>query len=253
MSRFALLGAIVLGGCMSTEPTDAWRDRLDEPESTRSRPAVWQAAGRSVEGRAIEIQTLGMGPRRVLWIGSIHGNEREGSFATEALPGAFLAYPGLEQRVTMTMIRDLDPDGTAIRRRGNARHVDLNRNFPASNFHPGRDRGFRPLDQPETRFVYELIKNDAPDLVIVCHSSQRGQSFVNYDGPAWPFAARFSRISSYPVVHSNELDSTPGSLGSWLGHDQGIPVLTLEFRRGTDPARAWDETRQAILSTLAMR
>ena len=45
------------------------------------------------------------------------------------------------------IFEDVNPDGTALGRRGNAKGVDLNRNYPATNFLPGSNYGQRPLDQ----------------------------------------------------------------------------------------------------------
>lgn len=222
--------------------------RQSEPAPSRPAPS-WTEAGRSVEGRPIETLVVGDGPRRVLWVGGIHGNEREGKLATEELPTAFADAKSLAQRITLTVVRDLNPDGSAARRRGNAQHIDLNRNFPASNFEPSRDRGERPLDQPESQLLHDLILELRPDLVVVCHSTRDG--FINYDGPSRAFAERFHDKSGYPVVESDALHSTPGSLGSWVGRDLGIPILTLEYPRGLDAGTAWVETRDAILAILS--
>ena len=51
----------------------------------------WKIAGQSVQGRQLRVATYGHGPRRVLWVGGIHGNEREGAVATAELPRAVLA------------------------------------------------------------------------------------------------------------------------------------------------------------------
>jgi predicted deacylase len=242
----------LLGGCVLSQPMETVAPRL-EPHAAEPRrldPADWHEIGRSLRGRPIVARTLGSGPRKVLWVGAIHGDEREGWVATERLGAAFLARPGLAERVTLHLIRDLNPDGSATGRRSNAVGVDLNRNFPASNFAPGNGRGALPLDQPESALLQARIETIAPDLVIVAHSA-RHRKFINYDGPAEHLAALFAEHSGYPVVVSESLHGTPGSLGSWVGIDQGIPILTLEYRNGQDPYVAWDETREAILAVIA--
>lgn len=244
MGRIALLGCVLLGACVLPRPISK------DPAGDLAGPTatLWQPVGRSAEGRAIEACEVGSGARKVLWVGGIHGTEREGSVATERLPAAFANTRTLGDHVTLTLVRDLNPDGSAANNRHNARDVDLNRNFPATNFVPHRRRGRAPLDQPESRVLHDLIVRGRPDLVLICHSTERG--YINFDGPARRYAEVFSRASGYPVVESNTLHSTPGSLGSWVGLDLGIPILTLEYRRGTPPERAWDETRDAILAVL---
>jgi len=185
----------------------------------------------------------------VLWIGGIHGDEREGRIATQQLPRAFLDSPGMAEEVTLVILEDCNPDGAARSTRGNARGVDLNRNYPAANFKPSRFFGLRPLDQPEARALHDLILNERPDLVIVAHS-WRGDYFINYDGPARRLAEVFSAHSGYRVKPSSDISPTPGSLGSWVGTTLGIPILTLEYLRGRDPWAAWGETKDAILAVV---
>ena len=43
---------------------------------------------------------------------------------------------------------------------------------------------------------------------------------------------------------------TPGSLGSFVGIDLEIPILTIEYERGKDQALTWSETRSAILAVI---
>lgn len=222
------------GGAGAAEPT--WRP-------------VWQQIGKTHQGRPLRMTRLGRGPRRVLWVGGIHGNEREGRISTSELPRALMATPGALESVTLTIVEDCNPDGTAQNTRGNARGVDLNRNYPAPNFKPGHLYGRRPLDQPEARALHDLILEERPHLVIVAHS-WHDDHFINYDGPAEHLARRFSQRSGYRVQPSNAFAPTPGSLGSWVGGTLGTPILTLEYHRGREPWAAWHETKAAILAVV---
>ncbi|HEX5052882.1 MAG TPA: M14 family zinc carboxypeptidase [Planctomycetota bacterium] len=252
---FLLLPIVV--GCSGFHPRDAkWSGASDEnvlaAEASAS-PAwqpVWQEVGTSVQGRALRIARVGRGPRRVLWIGGIHGNEREGRISTAELPRALLAMPQAMDDVTLTILEDCNPDGTAQNTRGNAHGVDLNRNYPADNFKPSRLFGLRPLDQPEARALHDLILAEKPHLVIVAHS-WHDDHFINFDGPAEHLAQRFSARSGYRVQASKDIAPTPGSLGSWVGRTLGIPILTLEYHRGREPWAAWWETRSAILDVVS--
>jgi predicted deacylase len=210
---------------------------------------VWRNVGQSVEGRPLRVTTVGYGPRRVLWVGGIHGNEREGSVATAELPAALAARAGGLAAVTLTILEDANPDGSARNTRGNKNGVDLNRNFPAKNFKPHRMYGITPLSQPEAKALHDLVLQVEPHLVIVAHSWSNDR-FINFDGPARHLAERFSRLSSFPVKASEDIAATPGSLGSWIGRTLGVPILTLEYRRGSDPEVAWQNTRVAILEVI---
>ena len=210
---------------------------------------VWRVVGQSVQGRPLRATSIGYGPRRVLWIGGIHGDEREGRIATRELPSAFAATPGAMRAVTLTILEDSNPDGSAQNTRGNSNGVDLNRNFPAVNFKPHRMFGIKPLSQPESGAVHDLILQLKPELIIVAHS-WHDDRFINFDGPAEALAQRFSRLSGYALRVSEDIAPTPGSLGSWVGHTLGMPILTLEYRRGSDPRTAWQQTRVAILAVV---
>lgn len=255
----ALLALSVVGcGRDSNSPpsvSSVTRDGAKDPPSetmSSSSAEAWNVVGESVQGRPIRVKTLGHGPRRVLLIGGIHGDEAEGSYAVEQLPAAF-AEAGIADRVTLTLLQDANPDGRAAGTRANANGVDLNRNFPARNFDPADPvGGGRPLSQPESRVVANIIDRDKPQLVIVMHSWV-DREFINYDGPATELAQRFSATSSIPVTESNSFAPTPGSLGSYAGRDLGIPVLTVEFRKGSDPSADWRKVHDALLQAILGR
>jgi hypothetical protein len=245
MLRVLSLCLLVTVGCVGPSARHE-----PQPGFTSSAADVrWRVIGHSVEQRPLRVTTLGHGPRRVLWVGGIHGNEREGRVATEELPQAFLALRDAEALVTLTILEDANPDGSALNTRGNANGTDLNRNHPAKDFEPSRLHGLQPLDQPEARALHDLVLALKPHLVIVAHSWQ-GDHFINYDGPAAHLAQRFSERSGYRVKASDTFAETPGSLGSWVGTTLQTPILTLEYSRGREPVAAWEETRAAILAVI---
>lgn len=219
------------------------------PQIQTSTAAGWESIGTSVQGRPIRARTLGHGPRRVLFIGGIHGDEAEGAYTTAKLPAAFSAA-GLAEAVTLTIIEDANPDGRAAGTRGNANGVDVNRNFPASNFDAGNPaNGGAPLSQPESRAVYDAIERFSPDLVISSHA-WADREFINFDGPARATAERFSAESGLPIEESTEFAPTPGSLGSYLGRDRGRRLLTIEVRKGTDPRAVWERLDSALINAI---
>ncbi|WP_328354351.1 DUF2817 domain-containing protein [Mycobacterium sp. NBC_00419] len=210
----------------------------------------WQVIATSVQGRPIRARTIGDGPRRVLFIGGIHGDEAEGAYSTAQLPRAFIEA-GLTDAVTLTILEDANPDGRAAHTRTNANRVDINRNFPATNFDTSNAAyGSQPLSQPESRAVYDTVARLHPDLVVVAHSWQ-GRQFLNFDGPARQLAERFSALSGLRVEESSAFAPTPGSLGSYVGRDRGIPILTVEVLKGADPKDVWDQIHAALLEVIS--
>lgn len=263
MVRWACVGLpgllVILGGCVRFHPLHPeWREAkadataveaaADDSLRLAAIPA-WSELGRSVENRPLRYRRVGRGVRRVIWIGGIHGDEAEGARATEELAAAFARAPGALDSVTLTIVEDINPDGRARGTRGNAHGIDLNRNYPASNFLPGPSFGRRPIDQPESLALHELILAEKPHLVIVAHA-WRGDRFINFDGPGAQLAEIFARHSGFPVRPSDKIAPTPGSLGSWVGRTLGTPILTLEYLRGSDPWTDWLTTREAILAVI---
>jgi murein peptide amidase A len=246
-----VLPAVLLSmsGCVSFQPLPRATTTPATIAVEATADAPWRVVGTSIEGRPLRVRRLGHGPRRVLWIGGIHGDEREGAIATLSLPATLTAIPGALDAVTLTILEDANPDGSAARTRGNARGIDLNRNYPAANFLAGPKFGQAPLDQPEARAVHDLVLAERPELVLVAHS-WRGDRFINFDGPSAHLAERFSRLCGLRVQPSDKIAPTPGSLGSWIGRKLGIPILTIEWLKGTDPAVAWRDTEAAILAVI---
>ena len=220
--------------------------------ATQAKPSGtdgWEVVGTSVQRRPIRAKTFGHGPRKVLFVGGIHGDEPEGAYSTAQLPAAF-ADAGLGDAVTLTILEDANPDGRANRTRGNANGVDINRNFPATNFDSSNPAyGGSPLSQPESRALNNTIGRIGPDLVLVVHS-WKGRYFINFDGPARPIAERFSADGGFPVEESSSIAPTPGSLGSYVGVDHGTAILTIELLKGSDPKADWGQIRTALLHAI---
>ncbi len=247
--RSALAIALLLGlsatGCRSVSRSTVVRGtgesaspEVASPVPVRPQEPVWASIGRSRMQRPLEATTVGDGALRVYIIGGIHGNEPEGLAATNRLAGVVACdLSGITARI----LRDANPDGTAAGTRGNSRGVDLNRNWPAANFARASSRGEAPLSEPETRALEADLRAFGPHLVVVFHSIASGP-FANFDGPAAGQAEAFAdaakRLDSRWKVVPQMGYRTPGSLGSYLGVDRGIAILTIEFRRGQDQESA---------------
>jgi protein MpaA len=185
----------------------------------------------------------------VLLIGGIHGDEPEGLPLIDRLADEMVSNQSVGRNATVMVVRNLNPDGTAERTRTNKNGVDLNRNFPASNwdstarqprFHPGSGPG----SEPETQVLVELLREFQPERILVMHATH-GNPMVNYDGPARDLAESMSSLNGY--VTSDTIGyPTPGSLGSYAGIDMKIPIITLELPRGIGDEAAWQANREAL-------
>lgn len=197
-------------------------------------------AGRSVEGRPIHVQVLGEGPRCVLLLASIHGNEAAGTPLLEQLARLLARRPELLQSTRVVIVPVLNPDGLAAGTRRNAQGVDLNRDYPSSNQRASQ----RSEHQPETRTLLELIERHEPELIVSIHG---WMGLVDWDGPGAEVARAMGAACSLPA---RQLGARPGSLGSFLGLDGGLPVITLELpaaARSMGPSDLWTRFGPALL------
>lgn len=248
-------------GC---EATTALRDvpapwEAREPgdaETPMTRPAAldegpgWNRIGTSVRGKAIEAATLGSGPRKIYVIGGVQGDEPEGPVVAAGLPEALASVTELST-ATIRVVRDMNPDGTAARSRGNTRGVDLNRNWPSRDFRKGAGGNRAPKSELETAVVLADMEKFKPDVVVVFHSSARGPQ-VTFEGPALMVARDFvsaaRRVEPKWRLVPETRYHTPGSLESLVGRDWKKPVLVVEFFRGRDGDESVKAMRDALLA-----
>jgi murein peptide amidase A len=189
--------------------------------------------GGSAEGVPLTVWLPDSGSAEVLVVASIHGDEAE---TTVVVSEALRCLPAGDLRAAVILCAN--PDGMLRGTRGNARGVDLNRNFPTSNWKPdpvlyksrandARDialsPGATPASEPETAALLSLIDRLKPRAVVSLHSAlacvdDSGASHLGRqlaDRCALPFLTEIG----YP---------TPGSMGTWAG-ERGLNLVTLEL------------------------
>ena len=123
--------------------------------------------GTSVDGLPLTVYLPDSGTADVVILNAIHGDEPE---TTVAMSEALRCLPTGDLRAAVILCGN--PDGLVRGTRGNANGVDLNRNFPTSNWRPdpvfyksrandARDiahsPGSAPASEPETRALLALL------------------------------------------------------------------------------------------------
>jgi hypothetical protein len=122
--------------------------------------------GYSVEGREIPAIAIGSGSRYAIIDGSIHGNEKTGTFAclriAELLVEYYRSDPAWKSKLTeytVIIVPVLNPDGFVRNSRTNANGIDLNRQFPPEG----------STTEPEAWALRNLMGNYTPTIYTNIH------------------------------------------------------------------------------------
>jgi protein MpaA len=206
--------------------------KLRSRQEIGSIPWAPDSYGRSHLGLPLEVWRPTEGCRVLIHAG-IHGEEGETTIAlSRAL--RLLTQPSPHCAVVLAV----NPDGLIRGTRGNARSVDLNRNFPTEDWRPDpvmhrstldspRDvflsPGSGPASEPETQALIRLVDELKPEAVVALHAPL---ACIDDDREG-PLARWIAERTSLPLV-ANVGYPTPGSFGTW-GGERDLPVVTYEF------------------------
>ncbi|MFQ5411147.1 MAG: DUF2817 domain-containing protein [Phycisphaerae bacterium] len=245
----AVLGCSILYGCHT--PTEAVRESRLSAAGRAALESGTTVIGASVQGRPIECITLGDGPDCAMIIATIHGDEDAGTPLVLHLADTLVSRPELIDGRRIVLVPVANPDGMAHQTRENVRNVDLNRNYPASNYTKKPDHGAAPLSEPESVAIHQLIGRHRPSRIVSIHQVLRsGSPCIDYDGPARPLADAMARYCELPV---ERIGSYPGSLGSYAGETLGVPIITFELPPGAKGLRGavlWEQYGAALLAAV---
>ncbi len=206
-----------------------------------------EVIGYSVQNRQVDLFTLGSGPDKTLIIATIHGNEDAGTPLVYRLIDHLKARPKLLETRTVQIVPLANPDGYDLRTRGNANGIDLNRNFPAANRENNAVNGPSGLSEPESALLYELILAHRPARIVSIHQPL---NCLDYDGPGTEIAEAMAAFCDLPV---KKLGSRPGSLGSFAGVEQNIPIITMELLKEDGKLTAtqlWETYGEALQAAI---
>jgi len=210
--------------------------------------------GTSYLGRPILAVQIQDSPHRpVIAIGSIHGDESMGLEVVERLRNS----PDIPEGLNLWVIPTVNPDGLAASVRGNARGVDLNRNFATDDWRfvgQGSEKysGEAAASEVETRAVQQFVLEQQPLLVVWWHQFgyyvDEQRTVANFD-----LIKRFSELTGLPITDVG-CGSTPcvGNATVFINSNiEGASSFVVELPRDVS-SRALDEQAQAFLAVAEM-
>jgi protein MpaA len=193
--------------------------------------------GTSLEGIPLTVYLPNRERAEIVILASIHGDEAE---TTVVVSEALRCIPAGDLQAAVILCAN--PDGILRGTRGNGRGVDLNRNFPTSNwsadpvFYKSRandDRdialgtGAEPASEPETKALMALLDRLQPRAIVSLHSAlacidDSGNSRLGRQLAARCALPLLTEIG-YP---------TPGSMGTWAS-ERGLTLVTWELENAS--------------------
>ncbi|MGE3684553.1 MAG: M14 family zinc carboxypeptidase [Bdellovibrionales bacterium] len=185
----------------------------------------------TANGLPIPAYRFGFSGPRVILLGGVHGDEREGVEACLGLAQRWsVSFPF---RLQVFLVPALNLDGVIRAQRTNARGVDLNRNMATNDWSsecptPRYNPGPFANSEPETRALIQLLEDTKPALVISMHS---WHPLLNINGDCGREAQVIAQWTGYTIKDSIGYP-TPGCLGTYCGLERDMPTLTYEIERG---------------------
>ena len=196
--------------------------------------------GTSVNGRALLAYHFGSSGPVTMYVGAIHGNESSSMGILQAWINELEANPSRIGNRQIVVIPNINPDGIASGTRANSRGVNLNRNFPTSNWvsdirdtdgtHSGGG-GTKPLSEPEANALASITSRYRPRLLVSYHaigSLVIGDPGGFSAGKASQYAGMVGYRNATGMSATFDYDIT-GAYEDWTYRNLGIPSMIVEL------------------------
>ena len=234
MAAVTALAALVLAAPLTLATGSVAADDTAEATAlpvTTTREVV----GTSVRGVPVTVvhRTTEGATQRVLVIGSIHGDERAGMRVVRLLRDR----ADLPDTLDLWLAPTVNPDGTAADRRTNAHGVDLNRNFPYNWHATSRGEtwsGPRPLSEPESVALRDLVRRVDPWLVVTFHQPLFG---VGVNDKGYRTVRAIAEGMRLPLEDYVCSGACYGTFTQWVNNRTDGLAVTVEF--GAGRVRDW--------------
>lgn len=234
--NFSLVLDKGMASAVNSELSEAWKF------DSRTICGTTRVIGYSVQGRAIVAHYFGNGSSTILFTGGIHGEERSAQQTMQAftdhLMNGSMKIPDNRQVV---VVPNTNPDGIAANKRNNARNVNVDRNFPSSNWQADIDTasgripnggGTAPGSEPEAKALINLTRQLRPRLSVSFHAQGRLVG-ANQVGISIDAGNTYARTVGYGTMYgtAEEVMGYPitGEYEDWMGEEMGIAAILIEL------------------------
>ncbi|MFZ1248715.1 MAG: M14 family zinc carboxypeptidase [Candidatus Saccharimonadales bacterium] len=202
--------------------------------------------GRSVKGQAITAYTYGTGAKTVLFTGGIHGSEPSGMYIMQDWV-KYLDSEGykIPSDRKIVVVPNVNPDAIAANDRYNANGVNIDRNFPSSDWKKDVDikggtkvngGGSAPLSEPETRALVDLTTSLNPRVVVSFHASGNLVG-INKVADSAAIGTMYAVSVGYQTMFDNAEEimgyGFSGEYETWVGEKLGAPAVLVELPNTT--------------------
>ena len=220
----------------NTELSEAWK--FDSRTICGSTSVI----GYSVQGRPIIAYYFGNGSETVLFTGGIHGSERSGQQTMQAFADHLMQNgTAIPDNRRLVVVPNTNPDAIAAGTRNNVNNVNVDRNFPASNWAADIDTasgrlvnggGTAPGSEPEALALINLTRQLKPRLSISYHaqgslvganqvsiSINAGNVYASTVGYGTMYGMA-EEVMGYPIT---------GEYEDWMGEELGVAAILIEL------------------------
>lgn len=248
----------------------------DQPGGEQPAEATTMLIGYTTLGYPIEAYVYGSGPRRVAFVGAIHGGyEWNTTLLAYLAIDYFAAHPeSIPEAVTLYIVPSANPDGQVLVTgragrftledvaaesrpgRFNGNGVDLNRNWACAWEPTGLwgttevSAGSAPMSEAETVALARFLAEPPMAGVIFWHSALNSIYAGGCDGPfaaSEALAVAYADAAGYPFERAFTNYRVTGDATDWLSL-QGVPAITVEL--STHESLDWEQNLAGMLAAL---
>jgi len=215
---------------------DAWRF------NSRTICGYSWSIGQSVQGRSIIAYSFGTGASTILFTGGMHGSEPSGYSTMLAFAQYLQAYGDIVPAgKRIVIVPNTNPDGIAVGSRNNSQNVNLDRNYPTSNWKASIETasgtlptggGITAGSEPETAALMALTRQLRPRLEVSFHA-QGSLVGANKFADSVAIGDTYARTVGYATMYydAEAVMGYPmtGEYEDWMGEEMGLPAILIEL------------------------